>query len=122
MADRRFFLCSGQAVTADLLKEYPDSHIIGELRHVWDKEGDTETRVTALALYEKSLPVGAAPTELPDVRVDIIGDARRIKCTYPSCETVQNCEKIQRCENVQRWNIGKAAFLQLMSRFGKPAA
>ncbi len=107
MADRRFFLCTGHAVTACSLDLYPNSHILGELRYVFLREGDEETRVTALALYETSLPACKPPATLPRIRLEIIGDARGIKCTLPGCA------------NVQRWEIGKAAFLQLMSRFGK---
>jgi hypothetical protein len=99
---RRFFLCTGQCVTADQLTNYPHSHIMGELRYVTD-EG---RKVTALALYEQSVSaVHGAPSVSRPVRVELIGDARKIKCTL--------------CERVERWEIGKAAFLVLMQRYGK---
>ena len=102
-SDRKFFLCSGQAVTVEQLEKYPDSHVLGELRYLSD-EG---RKVTALAVYEVSLSIKDVPETLPEIRVEIIGDARRIKCTC--------------CKNRERWEIGKAAFLQLMSRYGNAA-
>jgi hypothetical protein len=99
---RRFFLCSGQAVTVEQLVRYPQSHILGELRYV----NDEGRRVTALALYEQSVStVHGAPSLSRPVRAEIIGDARKIQCTL--------------CEHVERWEIGKGAFLVLMSRYGK---
>jgi hypothetical protein len=103
MAERKFFLCTGQAVGIEQLDKYPKSHIIGELRHVMDEGG----KVTALALYEASRQVTDAPAELPPLRAEIVGDARHIKCTC--------------CEHRERWEIGKAAFLQLMNRYPRPA-
>lgn len=99
LASRRFFLCTGQCVTFDQLEKYPRSHIIGELRYVTD-EG---RKVTALAVYEKSVGVKDPPVVLPPIRVEIIGDARRIKCTC--------------CHHRERWEIGKAAFMALMQRY-----
>ena len=101
--DRRFFLCTGEAVTAEQLYRYPDSHIIGELRYVVD-EG---RRVTALARWECSVSTRDDLPLKPDVDVYLIGDARDIKCRCPGCT------------NKERWEIGQAAFLQLMSRYGK---
>jgi len=95
---RKFFLCTGQAVTVDQLSQHPNSHIIGELSYVID-EG---RKVTALAVYELSLFVSDVPDEFPAVRVEIIGDARRIKCTC--------------CDHRERWEIGKTAFMQLLKR------
>lgn len=99
LAGRRFFLCTGQCVTFDQLEKYPHSHIIGELRHVTD-EG---RKVTALVIYKTSLHSNNAPVVLPPIRVEIIGDARRIKCTC--------------CTHRERWEIGKAAFMALMRRY-----
>lgn len=98
---RRFFLCTGQCVTFDQLDKYPHSHILGELRYVMDED----RKVTALAVYELSLPVEDPPIALPPVRVELIGDARRIKCTC--------------CLHRERWEIGKAAFLALRKRYEK---
>jgi len=100
---RRFFLCTGECVTADKLAQYPESHIIGELRYIAD-EGSN--KVTALARYDVSVGVDHVPPSLPKIDVYIIGDARRIKC------------RVEGCENTQRWEIGKARFLQLMKRYG----
>jgi hypothetical protein len=102
MSDRRFFLCTGQAVTVEQLEKHPNSHIIGELHYLPD-EG---RKVTALAVYESSLAIKDFPLTMPAIRVEIVGDARRIKCTC--------------CDNRERWEIGKAAFMQLMSRYGNP--
>ncbi len=87
----------------DLLHRYPRSHIIGDLRHVTD-EG---RKVTALAAYETLVSSRNAPVGLPPIRVEIIGDARRIKCTC--------------CQHRDRWEIGKPAFLALMQRYKKAA-
>ena len=87
-------------MTADKLDQYPDSHIIGELKRV----NDEGRRVTALAVYEQSQCVKSLPTR-QKIRVEIIGDARKIQCTG--------------CKNQERWEIGKAAFLQLIQRYGK---
>src|SRR5919106_1704908 len=89
--NRKFFLCTGQAVAPDQLAKYPESHIIGELRYLMDEE----QRVTALAVYEVSLPIVDVPADLPALRAEIIGDARRIKCTC--------------CQHRERWEMGKAA-------------
>lgn len=88
---RKFFLCTGQAVPGDQLAKYPNSHIIGELRYVVD-EG---SKVTALAVYELSRAIVDIPADMPELRAEIIGDARRIKCTC--------------CCNPSRWEIGAAA-------------
>ncbi len=34
---RKFFLCTGECVRADQLRDYPGSHIIGELHYVLDE-------------------------------------------------------------------------------------
>lgn len=86
---------------ADQLSNYPHSHIIGELRYVLE-EG---LRVSALAVYEVSLPSSILPPMDVHIRVEIIGDARRIKCTY------------RNCDHFKRWEIGKATFLQLLQRY-----
>ena len=101
---RKFFLCTGECVPGDQLASYPSSHIIGELCYVLD-EGQ---RVSALAVYEKSLPSSNVPPVETEIRVEIIGDARRIKCRYPNCY------------HYKRWMIGKAAFMQMQQRYGKP--
>lgn len=98
---RRFFLCTGQIVTAEKLVRFAHSHIIGELRVLAD-EGK---KVTALAVYDCSVPVVQVPLEVPAIRVEIIGDARRIQCTC--------------CDRHERWEISKAAFLTLMQRYTK---
>jgi len=100
---RKYFLCTGEAVDADYLCKHPHSHIIGELRPIMDDE----RRVTALARWEVSISTCAVIPVKPDVDVYLIGDARGIKCRYPGCK------------NVERWEIGQAAFMQLMSRYGK---
>lgn len=96
--ERTFKLCTGQEVKFDRLDEYPHSHIIGELRYVLD-DG---VKVTAMALYEQSVPVTDPPPFRPPVRVEIIGDARRIKCTC--------------CIRRKKWSAGKAALRQMAQR------
>lgn len=100
--ERRFFLCTGQCVSYKDLYKYPESHILGELRHITD-EG---RRVTSLALYEKPVFAGTVPPVKPVIIVHIIGDARQIKCRYAGCD------------KSQRWELGRAGFLALMDRMG----
>jgi len=103
---RRFLLCTGEAVLDHQLDEFPSSHIIGELLYVSD-EG---RKVTALARWENSCNTREIPPNKPDVDVYLIGDAREIKCRYSGCR------------NKERWEIGQAAFMQLMSHYGKLTA
>lgn len=100
---RRFFLCTGQCVTADQLSQFAGSHIIGELRYVTD-EG---RKVTALARYEVSVNVATPPTALPEIDVYLVGDARQIKCRYSNCK------------NLERWETGQAGYLVLRARYEK---
>jgi len=100
---RKFFLCTGECIPGDQLANYPASHIIGELRYVTDEE----LRLTALAVYESSLPTSRVPPIEVEIRVEIIGDARRIRCT------------ISHCRHAKRWEIGRSAAMQLQQRYGK---
>jgi len=99
----RFFLCTGQCVKYNELHQYPDSHIIGHLCYVTDDDKS----VTALARWEVSVACKQVPPLKPVIDCLLIGDARQIKCRCAGCE------------NKQRWEIGKAAFLTLMKRYGK---
>jgi len=101
--ERTFFLCSGKCVKYKDLHLHPHSHIIGELRYLTDEGG----RVVSLAIYETTVRADQVPPLKPAIRVYLIGDARMIKCGHAGCE------------NVQRWEIGKAAFDQLMKRYQK---
>jgi hypothetical protein len=85
------------------LAQYPNSHIIGELRYIKD-EG--YNKLTALARYDVSVSVMHVPSSLPEIDVYFVGDARSIKCRFKGCK------------NIQRWEIGKARLLQLMKRYG----
>ena len=96
---RKFFLCTGECVPGDQLARYPASHIIGELRYVLDDGA----QVTALAVYEVSLVSNNVPQINQHVRVEIIGDARSIRCTC--------CHR-----QFKRWEIGKVAVRQLLQR------
>jgi hypothetical protein len=100
---RRFLLCTGQAVLDDQLQKYPSSHIIGELLYVLD-EGK---KITALARWETSVSACVELPMKPEVDVYLIGDARDIKCRFIGCK------------NKERWEIGQAAFMRLMSHYGK---
>jgi hypothetical protein len=102
MSTRKFFLCTGQCVPAGELSNYPNSHIIGEVHYVLD-DGQ---RVTALAVYETSLPSSLIPASEPSIRVEVIGDARRIQCTVSYCKHF-----------IKRWEIGRLTFLQLSRRY-----
>lgn len=99
----RYFLCTGECVKYEDLYLHPESHIIGELHYVVD-EG---RKVTALARYEVSVSAALVPPIDPVIDVEFVGDARNIKCRFPGC--------LRR----ERWEIGKAAFLVLMRRYGK---
>jgi len=99
---RKFFLCTGECVSAEQLRDHPNSHIIGELHYVLD-EGQ---RFTALAVYERSVDSSVIPPENVHIRAEIIGDARRIKCTYLGCAYY-----------LKQWKIARAAALQLAQRY-----
>jgi hypothetical protein len=86
------------------LHKYPDSHILGHLCYLID-EGK---KVTALARWDVSVSASTVPPRRPKIDCMIIGDARNIQCRYPPG-----------CNRKERWEIGKAAFLALMSRYGK---
>lgn len=96
--ERKFYLCNGECVTAENLRAYPDIHIIGELRYVAD-EG---RKVTALALYERSVYVQFIPETLPVLRGSVVGDMRDIRCTL--------------CGRKQRWEGGKAHLQAMLDR------
>lgn len=98
----KFFLCTGEIVKYDELAKHPDSHIIGHLCYLAD-EGK---RVTAMAYWRESVSCGNVPPLKPTVDCLMIGDVRAIRCRYPGCD------------RSERWEIGKAAFLALMSRYG----
>lgn len=98
---RKFFLCTGECVQWFELVNFPESHIIGELRYV-PFEGE---KVTALAVYEISLPTSMIPPIKTEIRVEIIGDARRIRCT------------VRTCEQLKRWEIGRPALHRLIQRY-----
>lgn len=102
---KRYFLCTGQCVEYKDLYKHPKSHIIGELRSMTD-EG---RKVTALAIYERSVSAAEVPPIQPVIRMYVIGDARLIKCQYAGCV------------RSERWEIGKAAFMALMQRYQKEA-
>ena len=59
--------------------------------------------VTALAVYECSLPINAPPATIPALRAEIVGDARHVKCTC--------------CNRDARWEIGKAAVRSVLKRY-----
>lgn len=99
----RYFLCNGYIVPYEKLHEHPNSHIIGHLCDV----SDQGRSVTALARWDKSVSAATVPLLNPRIDCMIIGDVRSIRCRYPGCE------------HKERWEIGKAAFLALMSRYGK---
>ena len=98
----KFFLCTGEIVKYDELAKHPESHIIGHLCYLAD-EGK---RVTAMAYWRESVSCHQVPPLKPTVDCLMIGDVRAIRCRYPGCE------------RSERWEIGKAAFLALMSRYG----
>ena len=102
-SDPQYFLCTGECVKYEDLHLYADSHSIGELRYVVD-EG---RKVTALARYDVSVSAALVPPINPEIDVILVGDAREIKCRAGGCT------------RKERWEIGKAAFMQLMSRYGK---
>ena len=99
----RYFLCTGECVKYDDLYLHPESHIIGELRYVVD-EG---RKVTALARYEVSVSAMLVLPINPEIDIEIVGDARKIKCRFPGCG------------RKERWEIGKAGYLALKQRYRK---
>lgn len=98
----RYMLCTGECVPYRDLYKFPKSHIIGHFRYIVD-EGK---KVSALARWDVSVSCVQVPPVEPVIDADLIGDVRNIRCRYAGCE------------NRQRWEIGKAAFMQLLSRYG----
>lgn len=96
----RYMLCTGECVLYEDLYKHSSSHIIGHLRYLVD-EGK---RVTAFARWDVSVSADIVPPVEPVIDVDIVGDARNIKCRYAGCK------------NTVRWEIGKAALEVLFTR------
>jgi|SRR5919109_2232266 hypothetical protein len=97
----RYFLCTGQAVTADHLSEHPASHIIGELCfRLYDGK-----QVTALARWDVSIKTQDPLPADPEIDVYLIGDAKDIKC------------RASNCKNKTGWRIGKAAIQQILRKY-----
>ncbi len=96
----RYFLCNGSVVAYKDLHLYPSLHILGHLVSVSD-EGRS---VTALALWREAAPTTEVPPLHPQVKVDLVGDARHIECELCHVRS-------------QRWEIGLAGFLVLMGNF-----
>jgi hypothetical protein len=102
---RKFVLCTGQVVKTDELQQYPRSHIIGEVCYIG--LSDQARKFASLALYEMSVSVDNVPETTPEIRADVLGDARNIRCTC--------------CRHKRRWDITRAALLQRMALFEIPA-
>ena len=98
---RKFMLCTGQVLKIDELINFPNSHIIGEIRLIG--MFNQKRKFTSLALYEVSLPVKDVPESLPEIRGDVIGDMLHIKCTL--------------CRHRRQWQSTRATLLQRMSLF-----
>jgi len=96
--DRKFMLCTGETVKVEQLPNFPRSHIIGELHYLPEDGID----VTSLAVYEQSRSITDVPNMLPAIRLNVIGDARRIKCTC--------------CEYRSKWDISRTGAYLFMSR------
>jgi hypothetical protein len=100
-SDRKYFLCTGQAVTADHLTEHPSSHVIGELCY---RLHDGQM-VTALARWDVSVKTQDALPADPEIDLYLIGDAKDIKCRCAGCK------------NKTGWRIGKAAVNGLIRKY-----
>ena len=96
--ERKFMLCTGETVRVEQLVNFPRSHIIGELHYLPEDGID----VTSLAVYEQSRSISDVPAIMPAIRISVIGDARRIKCTC--------------CDYKSKWYITKPGTFLLMRR------
>jgi hypothetical protein len=99
--DRRFFLCSGQAVIAAHLYKYPNSHVMGELCYREYKG----VKVTMFARWNVSVSTCDEMPSHPDIDVLLIGDALDINCRHAACK------------NKKRWEIGRAAIQQIIKSY-----
>lgn len=99
--EARYFLCTGECVPYEKLHEHAGSHIIGHLKDV--QFGD-DKKVTVLALWNLSVPTTIVPPVAPVIDVEIVGDARNIRCQFPGCGQSGH------------WEIHMSAFLALMRR------
>ena len=100
-SDHKYFLCTGQAVTADHLAEHPNSHIIGELCY----RLDDGKNVTALARWDISTKSQDELPADPEIDAYLIGDAKDVKCRDISCKNKVN------------WKIGKNAIRQMLRKY-----
>jgi hypothetical protein len=97
---RTFFLCTGQIVPLELLVRYPDSHIIGEPRHV-KIEG---VQMTAMAMYE-------SPISTTDVY--LISSKNKSMMRIRSWEIFALGIRCKICGKSQRWVVDKAHLKRL---------
>src|SRR5574343_1994843 len=95
----QFFSCDGSFATYDKLHEHPYVHILGHLARM----AEDGHKFTGLALWDESQPTDRVPPVSPVVRVFLVGEATKIRCTC--------CGR-----NTEQWEIGKAAFVKLMTQ------
>ena len=98
---RRFFLCNGKCVDYDKLHEHPTSHIIGEVVYVTFQK----RRITVMVYWDEHVSAATVPPLHPKKRMTIIGNVMDVVCLHPGCTRVTS------------WEIGRAAFEQLMERY-----
>jgi len=103
--ERRFLLCNDKCVKESDLHLYPKCHILGELVYVVLES----RRVTVLTLWRDYWFTDhphLLPLE-PDILIEKITSADGIRCLNSKCKGVAN------------WEMSKASFAALESRYGR---
>ena len=99
--ERMFLLCTGELVSVSKVWQFPNAHIVGELRLRFSR--DINRNISFLAYYNTSLPTTEVPLIFPFVGV-YVPYSPRICCTL--------------CERVTHWVINRLAFDALMAHYG----
>lgn len=76
--ERTYALCSGEQVPYKDLYQFPNSHIMGEIRMIADQR--------AFALYTTPVRAVHVPPVSPDIAAYIIGKATLIRCRHEGCK------------------------------------
>ena len=99
---RRFVLCTGRVVYAQEAYQFPEAHILGDLRNM-TLEGRL---VPSLALWLTPADTLHVPPLHPEIVAYIIAEARLIRCRFEGCK------------RVMRWDASREVMEALMERWG----
>lgn len=98
---RRFVLCTGRVVYAQEAYQFPEAHILGDLRNM-TLEGRS---VPSLALWLTPVDNLHVPPLHPEIVAYIIAEARLIRCRFEGCR------------RVMRWDTSREVMEALRERW-----